>query len=57
MKKVFASRHVERLNAGTCTIETGTYFYTALASLERVGDHLENVAYSIKSITGSVEKA
>lgn len=56
MKKVFASRHVERLNAGACTIETGTYFYTALASLERVGDHLENVAYSIKNITGSVEK-
>ncbi len=55
MKKVFASRHVVRLNAGACTIETGTYFYTALASLERVGDHLENVAYSIKSITGSVE--
>lgn len=56
LKKTFASRHVERLNAGLCTIETGTYFYTALASLERVGDHLENVAYSFKSITGSVEK-
>ena len=56
LKKTFASRHVERLNSGSCTIETGTYFYTALASLERVGDHLENVAYSIKSITGSVER-
>ncbi len=56
LKKTFSSRHVDRLNAGACTIETGTYFYTALASLERVGDHLENVAYSIKSITGSVEK-
>ncbi len=56
LKKIFSARHVDRLNAGACTIETGTYFYTALANLERVGDHLENIAYSIKSITGSVEK-
>jgi phosphate:Na+ symporter len=52
-KKRLADMHVMRLTAGACTAEAGTYFYTAIASLERIGDHLENVAFSIKSVTGS----
>lgn len=51
-KKEFADSHVKRLAAGECSVETGTFFYTAIASLERIGDHLENVAFSIKSATG-----
>ncbi len=54
-KKCLANNHVERLVKGECTIETGTYFYTAISSLERVGDHLENLAYSVRSITGDTE--
>lgn len=54
-KKEFASRHLDRLVAGECSAKAGSFFYTAISSLERVGDHLENVAYSIRSITGSSE--
>ncbi len=54
MKKALIDSHVKRLQAGNCTIQTGVYFYDAVASLERIGDHLENIAYSIRSITGSV---
>ncbi len=57
MKKQYANNHVERLNKGGCDIETGTYFYSAIEALERVGDHLVNVAFSIKSITGSQKEA
>ena len=56
LKNIFADRHVDRLYTGDCTVKAGANYYTILTSLERVGDHLENVAYSIKSITGSVEK-
>ena len=54
-KKNLASNHLDRLVNGQCNIETGTFFYTAISSIERVGDHLENLAYSIRSITGSTK--
>ena len=54
-KKCLANNHVERLVRGECTIETGTFFYSAISSLERIGDHLENLAYSVRSITGDTK--
>ncbi|MBP5592732.1 MAG: Na/Pi cotransporter family protein [Clostridia bacterium] len=57
MKKDFSNNHVDRLNSGGCDIETGTYFYSAIEALERVGDHLVNIAFSIRSITGSQKEA
>ena len=54
-KKQLSAMHVQRLNQEECTVEASSYFYTAIASLERVGDHLENVAYSVISITGDSE--
>ena len=54
-KKELANHHIDRLVNGLCNIETGTFFYTAISSMERVGDHLENLAYSIRSITGSTK--
>jgi len=54
-KKKLANNHIDRLVKGQCNIETGTFFYTAISSMERVGDHLENLAYSIRSITGSTK--
>lgn len=54
-RKRLAGNHVDRLVAGSCNIETGTFFYTAISSMQRVGDHLENLAFSIRSITGSTK--
>lgn len=38
------SRHIKRLQKGTCSMETGFVFLDLLTSLERVSDHCSNVA-------------
>ncbi len=44
-------RHIERLKKGACTAQTGSVFLQAVSNLERVGDHMTNVAFSIKQYT------
>lgn len=56
MKKSLSLNHIHRIAEGTCTQEAGALFYSAVVNLERIGDHLENFAYSIRSITGDTEK-
>ena len=41
-------RHIERLKAGDCTAQAGSIFLQTISNLERVGDHINNVAKSIK---------
>lgn len=38
------SRHIKRLQKGTCSMETGFIYIDLLTSLERVSDHCSNVA-------------
>ena len=38
------SGHIQRLQQGTCSIETGFVWTDLLTSLERVGDHCSNIA-------------
>lgn len=47
MRDELRNRHIERLKAGDCTIETGTQFLELLTNLERVADHCSNVAMYI----------
>jgi phosphate:Na+ symporter len=42
------NRHIERLKAGDCTAQAGSIFLQTISNLERVGDHINNVAKSIK---------
>ncbi len=53
LKKELNQKHVERLNAGSCSVEKGIYFYAIISELERTADHLINIAYSIKNPSGS----
>ena len=53
MKDDLSVKHIERLNSGDCAVERGTYFFALISALERIADHLINVAYSIKNPTGS----
>ena len=48
-------RHVERLKAGSCTIEQGTQFLELLINLERISDHCSNVALEIIRCTALPE--
>ena len=44
-------RHIERLKKGECTAQTGSIFLQTISNLERVGDHMTNIAFSIKQYT------
>ena len=56
-KRILGNNHIQRLNAGECTVESGTYFYSLISALERIADHLTNIAFSIKSPSGSQREA
>lgn len=44
LKKKMKSRHVKRLQQGTCTIETGFVFSDLITNCERIADHCSNIA-------------
>ncbi|MDR0425953.1 MAG: Na/Pi cotransporter family protein [Clostridiales bacterium] len=56
MKAEFGVNHITRLNEGSCSVERGSYFFSIIAALERIADHLVNVAFSIKNPIGSQAK-
>lgn len=39
--------HIERLNSGTCSAESGAVYLSLASNFERVADHLMNVAESV----------
>lgn len=41
------NKHLERLKKGTCSPEVGSVYLQTVSNLERVGDHITNVAFSI----------
>ncbi len=57
LKKKLNSSHVQRLASGDCSMDHSPYFFSAVAGLERVADHLVNVGYSILNPTGSQSEA
>ncbi len=57
LKKKLNSSHVQRLASGDCSMDHSPYFFSAVAGLERVADHLVNVGYSIINPTGSQSEA
>lgn len=40
--------HIERVKDGLCTAELGSIYLQTVSNLERVADHITNVAFSIK---------
>lgn len=40
-------KHVERLKKNACTAQVGSVYLQTLSNLERIGDHITNVAFSI----------
>ncbi|MDR1481288.1 MAG: Na/Pi cotransporter family protein [Synergistaceae bacterium] len=50
MERVLRARHIERLNSGKCSPDSGVVFIDILSNLERVGDHARNVAYIVNDI-------
>ena len=52
-KKELIASHFTRLAEGNCHVDVSPYFSSVVVGLERVGDHLVNVGYSIVNPTGS----
>lgn len=59
-KKLIANSrdaHVTRLSSELYPVEVSKSIYSALFSLQRISDHLVNIAFSIRSTTGSQTEA
>ena len=46
--KQLEQKHIDRLKFGNCTAQAGSVFLQTISNLERVADHINNVAKSIK---------
>lgn len=44
----FDMRHIERLKKNECSPQVGSIYLQTVSNLERVGDHITNMAFSIK---------
>lgn len=54
LKSVLKDRHIERLNVGACSIQTGLPFLEIVHDLEKIGDHCSNIAiYTIQLCEGA----
>lgn len=46
-RKRLIDNHIERLNQGTCRPESSSVFINLVSNLERLGDHLNYIAYTV----------
>ena len=53
LKQQLTASHYERLSQNNCTMELGAYYTSVVAAMERIGDHLVNIGYSVTNPTGS----
>jgi len=49
MRKKLVDGHIERLNKGECRPENSSIFINLVSNLERLGDHLTYIAYTVKN--------
>ena len=50
-KKQLDLDHIKRLNNNQCSAEAGALYLSLVSNLERISDHMQNVALSIKDYT------
>ena len=48
MRKRLIDRHIQRLNQGECRAESSGVFINLVSNLERLGDHLTYIAYTVQ---------
>ena len=55
MKNDFSSNHYSRITQNLCSVELTPFYSGIISEIERVADHLVNIAYSINKPTGDDE--
>lgn len=48
MAELFQENHIERLNTGTCNVDSGVLYIDIIGHLERIGDHIYKIAMMTK---------
>ncbi len=48
MRRRLIDAHIQRLNAGACRPESSGVFINLVSNLERLGDHLTYIAYTVE---------
>lgn len=56
MCKVMHASHLRRTNEGRCTPEAGSVYLQLAVNMERIGDHMFNIANSVKTYTDTESK-
>ena len=51
------NEHVARLSSGMYPVEVSKSIYSVLFSLQRIADHIVNIAFSVRSTTGRKTEA
>jgi phosphate:Na+ symporter len=49
MNNVMQQSHLQRMNEGLCTPEAGSLFLQLAVNMERIGDHMNNIAHSVST--------
>ena len=57
MNNVMQRSHLKRMNEGQCSAEAGALFLQLAVSMERIGDHMHNIANSVKPYGHGGKKA
>jgi len=48
LQKNLQNRHIERMNEGLCSAASSSRFLSLISNLERIADHIENIAVTMK---------
>jgi len=56
LKDIFYTNHYKRVTTNECTDDKTSFISSLIIDLERVADHLTNIAYSISNPTGDDDK-
>lgn len=56
-KRTLSFEHIKRLNSNQCSPSVGAVYVNLISNLERIADHMENIAISVKDYSAKPKKS